>query len=69
MSTKDIIKDYKLCSKTVEAYNGTFKRIYNCDYIPIIGLKRVQNLMFPIVASYNQIRLFDFIKENKMHLY
>lgn len=69
MSTKEGIKDYKLRSKTVEAHNGTFKRVYNYDYIPIIGLKRVQNLMFTIVASYNLIRLFNLIKENKMDLY
>lgn len=69
MSTKEGMKDYKLRSKTVEAHNGTFKRIYNYDYIPIIGLKRVQNLMFTIVASYNLIRLFNLIKENKMNLY
>ena len=69
MSTKEGIKDYKLRSKTVEAHNGTFKRIYNYDHIPITGLKRVQNLMFTIVASYNLIRLFNLIKENKMDLY
>ena len=68
MSTKDGIKDYKLRSKTVEAHNGTFKRIYKYDHIPIVGLKRVQNLMFTIVASYNTIRLFNLIKENKMDL-
>lgn len=69
MSTKDGIKDYKLRSKTVEAHNGTFKRIYNYDYLPIVGLKRVQNQMFTIVASYNLIRLFNLIKENKMDLH
>lgn len=69
MSTKDGIKDYTLRSRTVEAHNGTFKRIYNYDYIPIIGLKRVQNLIFTIVASYNLIRLFNLIKKNKMDLY
>ena len=69
MSTKDGIKDYKLRSKTVEAHNGTFKRIYNYDCLPIIGLKRVQNLMFTIVASYNLIRLFNLIKVNKMDLH
>ena len=68
MSTEDGIKDYKLRSKTVEAHNGTFKRIYDYDHIPIIGLKRVQNLMFAIVASYNLIRLFNLIKINKMDL-
>ena len=69
MSTKDGMKDYKLRSKTVEAHNGTFKRIYNYDCLPIIGLKRVQNLMFTIVASYNLIRLFNLIKMNKMDLH
>ena len=68
MSTKEGIKDYKLRSKTVEAHNGTFKRIYDYDHIPIIGLKRVQNLMFAIIASYNLIRLFNLIKINKMDL-
>ena len=42
MSTEEGILEYKLRSKTVEAHNGTFKRIYNYDYIPITGLKRVQ---------------------------
>ena len=69
MSTKEGIKDYKLRSKTVESHNGTFKRIYNYDNIPIVGLKRVQNLMFTIVASYNAIRLFNLVGENKMDLY
>ncbi len=69
MSTKEGMKDYKLRSKTVESHNGTFKRIYNYDYIPIVGLKRVQNLMFTIVASYNAIRLFNLVEGNKMDLY
>ena len=68
MSTEEGIKDYKLRSKTVEAHNGTFKRIYHYDDIPITGLKRVQNLMFTIVASYNLIRLFNLIKEKNMDL-
>ena len=69
MSTKEGINDYKQRSKTVEAHNGTFKRIYQYDYISIIGLKRVQNIMFTIVASYNLIRIFNLIKGNKMDLY
>ena len=69
MSTKDGIKDYKLRSKTVEAHNGTFKRIYHYDFLHLIGLKRIQNLMFTIVASYNIIRLFYLIKENEMDLF
>ena len=69
MSTKDGIKEYKQRSKTVEAHNGTFKRIYNYDHIPITGLKKVQNLMYTIIASYNLIRLFNLIKENKMDFY
>ncbi len=51
MSTKDRINDYKLRSKTVEAHNRTFKRVYHHDFIPLIGLKRIQNLMFTIVTS------------------
>ena len=69
MSSEEGIKEYKLRSKTVEAHNGTFKRIYHYDNIPITGLKRVQNLMFTIVASYNLIRLFNLIKEKNMDLY
>ena len=69
MATEEGIKEYKLRSKTVEAHNGTFKRIYHYDDIPITGLERVQNLMFTIVASYNLIRLFSLIKENKMDLF
>lgn len=34
----------------------------------IVGLKRVQNLIFTIVASYNLIRLFNLIKKNNMDL-
>ena len=69
MSSEEGIKEYKLRSKTVEAHNGTFKRIYHYDNIPITGLKRVQNLMFTIVASYNLIRLFNLIKEKNMDLH
>ena len=69
MSSEEGIKEYKLRSKTVEAHNGTFKRIYHYDSIPITGLKRVQNLMFTIVASYNLIRLFNLIKEKNMDLH
>ena len=69
MSTEEGINDYKLRFKTVEAHNGTFKRVYHYDFIPLIGLKRIQNLMFTIVASYNMIRLFNLIKENEMDLY
>ena len=29
MATEEGIKEYKLRSKTVEAHNGTFKRIYH----------------------------------------
>ena len=69
MTSEEGIKEYKLRSKTVEAHNGTFKRIYHYDDIPITGLERVQNLMFTIVASYNLIRLFDLIKINKIDLF
>lgn len=63
------IEEYKLRSSTVEAHNGTFKRIYHYDFIPITGLKRVQGIMFAIVASYNLIRFFNIIKEKNMGLY
>ena len=36
MSTKEWIKDYKLSPNTVEVHNGTIKRIYNYDNIPIV---------------------------------
>ena len=68
MSSKEGLNDYKLRSRTVEAHNGTFKNIYHYDFIPITGLKRVQNLMFAIVASYNLIRLYNLINDNKMDL-
>ena len=57
IATEEGKKQYKLRSKTVEAHNGTFKTVYQYDNIPIIGLKRVQKLMFTIVASYNLIKL------------
>jgi len=69
MASEEGKKEYKLRSKTVEAHNGTFKRAYHYDDIPITGLQRVQNLMFTIVASYNLIRLFNIIKENKIDLF
>ena len=68
ISSKEGLKDYKLRSRTVEAHNGTFKNIYHYDFIPITGLKRVQNLIFAIVASYNLIRLYNLINDNKMDL-
>ena len=69
MSTEEGIKEYKKRSKTVEAHNGTFKNIYHYDNLPITGLKRVQNLMFTIVAAYNLIRFFNLIKEHKLDLH
>ena len=69
MSSEEGINEYKLRSKTVKAHNWTFKRIYHYDNIPITGLKRVQSLMFTIVASYNLIRLFNLIKEKDMDLH
>lgn len=51
ISAKYGIKDYKLCLKIVGALIGIFKRIYSYNHIPIIGLKRVQNLMFIIIVS------------------
>jgi len=68
MNTEEGKKDYKLRSATVEAHNGTFKQIYHYDHIPITGLKRVQGLMFTIVASYNLIRLYNLLKENEINI-
>nr|WP_081738355.1 hypothetical protein [Methanobrevibacter oralis] len=39
MSSEEEIEKYKLRSKTVEAHNGTFKRIYHYDDIPLKGLE------------------------------
>ena len=69
MSSEEGIEEYKSRSKTVEAHNGTFKRIYHYDDIPLKGLERVQNLIFTIVSSYNLIRLHNLIKENNMDFY
>ena len=69
MSTEEGIKEYKKRSKTVEAHNGTFKNVYHYDKLPITGLKRVQNLMYTIVAAYNLIRFFNIIKEGNLDLY
>ncbi|ADC47616.1 transposase [Methanobrevibacter ruminantium M1] len=68
ISSEKGIEEYKLRSSTVESHNGTFKRVYLYDFIPITGLKRVQGLMFAIVASYNLIRFLNLIKENNMSL-
>ena len=69
MSTEEGIKEYKKRSKTVEAHNGTFKNVYHYDNLPITGLKRVQNLMFTIVAAYNLIQFHNLIKEHKLDLH
>ena len=69
ISSKKGTEEYKLRSSTVDAHNGTFKRVYHYDFIPIIGLKRVQGLMFAIIASYNLIRFFSLIKEKNMSLH
>ena len=68
MSTEEGIKEYKKRSKTVEAQNGTLKNVYHYDNLPITGLKRVQNLMYTIVAAYNLIRFFNLIKEHDLDL-
>lgn len=68
MSSKEGVEDYKLRSRTVEAHNGTFKNICHYDQISITSLRRVQNLMFTIIASYNLIRLYNLICGNGMDL-
>ena len=67
MSSEEEIEKYKSRSKTVEAHNGTFKRIYHYNDIPLKCLERVQNLMF-IISSYNLIILHNLIKENNIDL-
>ena len=44
MSSEKGMEEYKLGSSTVEAHNGTFKRVYHYDFVPITGLKRVRIL-------------------------
>ena len=39
MSSEEEIEKYKLRSKIVEVHNGTFKRIYHYDDIPLKGLE------------------------------
>ena len=65
LNSKDVINDYKLRSRTVEAH----KRVYHYEFISLIGLKRIQNLMFTIVASYNKIKFFNLIKEKELDLF
>ncbi|MBQ7927938.1 MAG: hypothetical protein IJ287_04260, partial [Methanobrevibacter sp.] len=50
-----------------ELTNGEIKKLRKTARKFLNG--RVQNLMFTIVASYNLIRLFGIIKENKMDLF
>ena len=52
MSSEEEIEKYKSRSKTVEAHNGTFKRIYHYNDIPLKCLERVQNLMFIISSPF-----------------
>ena len=44
MASEEGIKNYMLRSRTVEAHNGTFKRIYHYDDIPIIGIRKSSEL-------------------------
>ena len=68
MDTPQGQKDYKLRGKTAESHNGTFIRVFNYDRLPIVGQRRVQGLMFRIVAAYNTIRLYNLIWDNHFDL-
>ena len=68
MKTPQGKKDYKLRGKTAESHNGTFIRVFNYDPLPFVGKRRVQGLMFRIVAAYNTIRLYNLIWDNHFDL-
>ena len=69
MDTPEGQKEYKKRSSTVEAQNGTFKRVYHYDDLPLIGLKTIQGLMFIIASAYNVIRIYNITKEKRLDLY
>ena len=68
MNTEKGKKDYQLRSRTVEAHNGTFIRVYHYDRLQVVGLEETQEVMFKIAATYNTIRLFNIIEENGVDL-
>ena len=61
MDTPEGQKDYEQRSRTVEAHNGTFKRIYKFNELQITGLDNMRGYLFKTAASYNTIRLFNIV--------
>lgn len=69
MDTKEGQEEYKKRSSTVESHNGTFRRIYHYDELPLKGLETIQGLMFMIASAYNVIRIYNITKEKGLDLY
>ncbi len=69
MDTPEGQKEYKNRSSTDESQNGTFRRIYHYNDLPLRGLKNVQGLMFIIASAYNSIRIYNITKEKGLNLY
>lgn len=69
MDTKKGQEEYKKRSSTVESHNGTFRRIYHYDELPLKGLETIQGLMFMIASAYNAIRIYNITKEKSLDLY
>ena len=69
MDTEQGKLDYSHRMKTVESHNGTFKNIYKYDTYKTRGLKRVQALMFRIVAAYNTIRIYNIAHDKGIDFY
>ena len=61
MSSKEEIEKYKLRSKTVEAHNNTFKRIYHYNDIPLKGFKKSSkpNVHNCVIIQPNKIIKFN----------
>ena len=58
MDTPEGQKDYEQRSRTVEAHNGTFKRIYKFNELQITGLDNMRGYLFKTAASY---KYYSFI--------
>lgn len=69
MDTPEGQEEYKKRSRTVESHNGTFRRIYHYDELPLTGLETIQGLMFMIASAYNAIRIYNITKEKGLNLY
>ena len=69
MDTPEGKKDYAKRVSTVEPPNGTFKRVFNYDYLQVVGLDNIRGYMFKISAAYNAIRIFNIVKFRHLDLY